>query len=212
MIKTGEIVEKKISDLLVTYPFLNSFLEENMLDFSEKEDMTLTEFFNAYDEEEVEDKALDKDRMVRSMAEYISQMIEFLGAEEEDRVKSVTILPGTNKSGEAESFDSLTIEQSEIICIVGPTGSGKSRLLADIEWIAQQDTPTSRKILINHQTPDMKWRFSSGNKLVAQLSQNMNFVMDLTVKEFLELHAKSRMVEKEEEVIARISAADNRGH
>lgn len=209
MIKTEEIVEKKISDLLDTYPFLNSFLEENMLDFSEKEDMTLAEFFNAYDEEEVEDKALDKDQVVRSMAEYISQMIEFLGAEEEDSVKSVTILPGTDKSGRKESFDSLTIEQSEIICIVGPTGSGKSRLLADIEWTAQEDTPTSRRILINHQTPDMKWRFSSGNKLVAQLSQNMNFVMDLTVKEFLELHAKSRMVENEEEVIARIIEAAN---
>ena len=209
MIKTGEIVEKKISDLLDTYPFLNSFLEENMLDFSQKEDMTLAEFFNAYDEEEIENKALDKDRMVRSMAEYINQMIEFLGAREEDSVKSVTILPGTNKSGAAESFDSLTIEQSEIICIVGPTGSGKSRLLADIEWIAQADTPTSRKILINRQTPDMKWRFSSGNKLVAQLSQNMNFVMDLTVREFLELHAKSRMVENEEEVIARIIEAAN---
>jgi ABC-type lipoprotein export system ATPase subunit len=199
MIKTEEIVEKKISDLLDTYPFLNSFLEENMLDFSEKEDMTLDEFFNAYDEEEVEDKALDKDQMVRSMAEYISQMIEFLGAEEEDSVKS----------GIEESFDSLTIEQSEIICIVGPTGSGKSRLLGDIEWTAQKDTPTSRSILINNQKPDMKWRFSAGNKLVAQLSQNMNFVMDLTVKEFLELHAKSRMVENEEEVIARIIEAAN---
>ena len=32
----------------------------------------------------------------------------------------------------------------------------------------------------------------------------MNFVMDLTVYEFLELHAKSRMVENEEEVIRRI--------
>ena len=209
MIKTEEIVEKKISDLLDTYPFLNSFLEENMLDFSEKEDMTLAEFFNTCDEEEVEDKALDKDRMVRSIAEYISQMIEFLGAGEEDSVKSVTILPGTNKSGVEETFNSLTIEQSEIICIVGPTGSGKSRLLADIEWTAQKDTPTSRRILINHQTPDMKWRFSSGNKLVAQLSQNMNFVMDLTVKEFLELHAKSRLVEREEEVIQRIIAAAN---
>ena len=55
----------------------------------------------------------------------------------------------------------------------------------------------------------MKWRFSSGNKLVAQLSQNMNFVMDLTVKEFLELHAGSRLVENQEEVIARIIEAAN---
>jgi len=209
MIKTEEIVEKKISDLLDTYPFLGTYLEENMLDVSEKQNMTLDEFFNSYDEEEVEDKALDKDQVVRSMAEYINQMIEFLGAEEEDVVRSVTILPGTDKSGEKESFDSLTINQSEIICIVGPTGSGKSRLLADIEWTAQEDTPTSRGILINDEKPDMKWRFSSSNKLVAQLSQNMNFVMDLTVKEFLELHANSRMVENEQEIIARIIEAAN---
>jgi predicted hydrocarbon binding protein len=32
----------------------------------------------------------------------------------------------------------------------------------------------------------------------------MNFVMDLTVREFLELHAKSRMVENEEEAISRL--------
>jgi ABC-type lipoprotein export system ATPase subunit len=209
MIKTQEIAAKKISDLLDTYPFLDAFLEENMLDVSEKGSMTLDEFFNSFDEEEVEDKALDKDRMVSSMAEYINRMIEFLGAEEEDVVKSVTILPGTDKSGNKETFDSLTIKQSEIICIVGPTGSGKSRLLADIEWTAQKDTPTSRSILINEQKPDMKWRFSSSNKLVAQLSQNMNFVMDLTVKEFLELHANSRMVENEQEVIARIIEAAN---
>lgn len=30
-------------------------------------------------------------------------------------------------------------------------------------------------------------------RLVAQLSQNMNFVMDLSVGEFLEMHAKSRL-------------------
>ena len=55
----------------------------------------------------------------------------------------------------------------------------------------------------------MKWRFSSNNKLVAQLSQNMNFVMDLTVYEFLKLHAESRMVENQEEVIKEIIDAAN---
>jgi ABC-type lipoprotein export system ATPase subunit len=38
-------------------------------------------------------------------------------------------------------------------------------------------------------------------KLVAQLSQNMNFVMDLTVREFLEMHAKSRMTPDTNKVI-----------
>ena len=69
---------------------------------------------------------------------------------------------------------------------------------------ACEDTPTKRKILVNGVPLDKTSRFSSGNKLVAQLSQNMNFVMDLTVHEFLELHAKSRMVQNEDEIIERI--------
>ena len=131
-------------------------------------------------------------------------MIALLRLEEKDEVNSLTILPGRNKLGDAENFGELTIKKGDIVSIVGPTGSGKSRLLADIEWTAQGDTPTLRKILINEETPDKKWRYSSSNKLVAQLSQNMNFVMDLSVYDFLELHAKSRMVENEVEVINKI--------
>ena len=130
-------------------------------------------------------------------------MIAFLG-KDEDIVMTVSILPGTDKSGNAEEFEELIIKQGEIISIVGPTGSGKSRLLGDIEWVAQSDTPTSRKILINNDVPDKKWRFSSSDKLVAQLSQNMNFVMDLSVYEFVELHAESRLVENKENIIKRI--------
>jgi ABC-type lipoprotein export system ATPase subunit len=209
MIKTAELSQKRISDLLIDYPFFTTYLEDNMVDIAEKEHLTLEDFFNAYDEEEAEEKALDKEKLLLGMSDYLNQMLEFLGAEEEDAVKSLTILPGTDKSGNPETFESLRVQQSEIVCIVGPTGSGKSRLLGDIEWTARQDTPTSRTILINDCKPDMKWRFSSANRLVAQLSQNMNFVMDLTVKEFLELHAKSRLVENEEEVIQRIIAAAN---
>lgn len=208
-IKTDELSQTRITDLLNLYPFVATYLEDNMLDVSQKETMTLTEYFDSFDEEEVEDRALDGEQLTAGMAEYINQMILFLGAEEDEGVKSLTILPGTDKSGDPEGFESLKINKSEIVCIVGPTGSGKSRLLGDIEWTAQADTPTGRRILIDDEKPDTKWRFSVGNKLVAQLSQNMNFVMDLTVFEFLELHAKSRMVENEEEVIARIIEAAN---
>ncbi len=122
---------------------------------------------------------------MEDLSSYISQMIEFLGLKDDNKVESLTILAGTDKDGEVEGFKELTIHKSEIVSIVGPTGSGKSRLLADIEWTAQKDTPTGRTILINGEIPDKKWRFSSNNKLVAQLSQNMNFVMDLTVEEFI---------------------------
>jgi ABC-type lipoprotein export system ATPase subunit len=92
---------------------------------------------------------------------------------------------------------------------VGPTGSGKSRLLGDIEWMAQCDTPTQRKILVNGHVPENKWRFSVEHKLVAQLSQNMNFVMDLTVAEFVRMHAESRMVENSNEIASSIIAKAN---
>ena len=134
---------------------------------------------------------------------YVDQMSEILGLKE-NIIEKLTLLPGTDKSGNKENFEKLEILKGEILCIVGPTGSGKSRLLADIEWTAQGDTPTKRHILINDENVDTSHRLSSGNKMVAQLSQNMNFIMDLSVYEFLELHAASRMVEDKEEIINRI--------
>jgi ABC-type lipoprotein export system ATPase subunit len=99
---------------------------------------------------------------------------------------------GFNKSKEPENIN-LTVSVGQVISIVGPTGSGKSQLLEDIECLAQGDTPTGRKILVNGVEIDEPQRFEMNGKLVALLSQNMNFVMDLSVIEFLEMHAKSRM-------------------
>ena len=199
----------KIEELLAKYPFAEAFFNENAIEVAGHEDKTFAEFLDKFTEEEIEDMALDKELLKRGLSEYIEQMKAFLGMEEEKGVEVLTILAGHDKSGNPEGFDRLDINKSEIISIVGPTGSGKSRLLADIEWTAQRDTPTKREILINGELPDKKWRFSSNNKLVAQLSQNMNFVMDLSVKEFLELHAKSRMIENIEEVTAKIIAEAN---
>lgn len=197
------IKSRKISELISEFPFLTSFFNDNGLDIRDKEELTLTEYFDGFDEDEIEDKAINPENLIFQIGEFIKQMITFLG-KEDDVVKTVTILPGRDKSGEEEMFEELVIRQGEIICIVGPTGSGKSRLLGDIEWVAQGDTPTSRSILINDNIPDKKWRFSSADKLVAQLSQNMNFVMDLSVYEFVELHAESRMVENRKQIIESI--------
>src|SRR5690606_27950705 len=134
---------------------------------------------------------------------FIRNMQEFLGLAR-DEVECLTLLPGRDKDGKRENFSEITIRQGEIVSIVGPTGSGKSRLLADIEWVADADTPTGRIVLINEKKGDKKWRLSGTRKLVAQLSQNMNFVMDLTVEEFLYLHAESRLVENEKEMVERI--------
>lgn len=193
-----------ITNVIEKYPFLIEFLNENDIVVNGKEHLTFIEFYNSFSEQELEDKAVNVELVLSNISEYLKQMIALLGLEEKNEVKSLTILPGRNKLGETETFGELLIKQGDIVSIVGPTGSGKSRLLADIEWTAQGDTPTLRKILVNEQAPDKKWRYSSSNKLVAQLSQNMNFVMDLSVYEFLELHAKSRMVENEVEIINKI--------
>ena len=89
---------------------------------------------------------------------------EFYKVLKENNIEKLTLLPGTDKSGNKENFEKLEILKGEILCIVGPTGSGKSRLLADIEWTAQGDTPTKRHILINDEDVDTSHRLSSGNR------------------------------------------------
>lgn len=199
-----EIEKLEIRQLFGRYPFLDSYLNAQGLDLTGSEALTIPALLAQLDLDEVEDKALDAESIIAGTVTYINQMLEFLGDGKDRSVEEITLYPGTNKSGKPENFDKLTFKRGEIVCIVGPTGSGKSRLLADIEWMAQADTPTGRRLLVNGDVPDPKWRFSSSDKLVAQLSQNMNFVMDLTVEEFIRLHADSRMVNNAEEVVQNI--------
>lgn len=201
--------QQTIGSLLEEYPFVMDYFQQNRLEIGGYEGSTFAEFLAGLSEDELEDKAIDTERLPKELEDYISQMLEFLGIDEKRTVQSLAILPGRNKIGQAEAFERLEILPSQIVSIVGPTGSGKSRLLADIEWAAQGDTPTGRSILINGGAPDPKWRYSPNNKLVAQLSQNMNFVMDISAGEFVKLHAESRMVEKPDEISKRILEAAN---
>ncbi len=198
-----------IDERVTKYPFVKTFLENNGVDPEKTGNISLDEYFSSIDEGTKEEMAIDPEHFFSRLEEYISQMLSFLG-EDKSTVESLTILPGHYKTGEDEKFSELTIRKNEIISIVGPTGSGKSRLLGDIEWAAGNDTPTGRTILINGEKPEKKWRYSSSEKLVAQLSQNMNFVMDLSVYEFLTLHAESRLISDKESVIERILEQANR--
>jgi ABC-type lipoprotein export system ATPase subunit len=179
-----------VEAVFARWPFVQQQLADNGLtDIADRPEARLAELLDA-------DQLSDLDG-------FIGVMEDFLGTNEE-KVNEVTITGGRAKDGSPEPVKELTVKVGEVICIVGPTGSGKSRLLADIEWVARGDTPTGRHVTINGQVPDDKWRFSSEYKLVAQLSQNMNFVMDLSVEEFLNLHAESRLATDPEEKIQRI--------
>lgn len=104
----------------------------------------------------------------------------------------LTVQGGVDKKGEKEEVDRLTLGSGEVVSIVGPTGSGKTTLISDIEQMSIGDTPTRRKVLLNGHMQGAEVRFDPRNKPVAQLSQNMHFLADMNVKEFLLMHAKSR--------------------
>ena len=211
--EAANLSKETIETLLAEYPFIEDFFAENRLTelhISDNTQLTFDAFLQSLSGEQCEEYAIDREALSHSFFEYIIQMKRFLNGDDAQGIQSLTILPGTNKSGEPENFQDLILYPSQIISIVGPTGSGKSRLLADIEWTAQKDTPTGRTILINGEVPDKAIRFSINNKLVAQLSQNMNFVMDLSVREFIELHAQSRLVENKETAVQRIIEAANK--
>lgn len=186
----------KFSKLMDEYPFTKDFFDINALPVPENTE-TIQEYAKSLSYSFLEDKGFTKQEIISRFSSFMNKMKE-LSLKTEFSVDNITISGGKDKSGNDEKIE-LTISKGEIISIVGPTGSGKSRLLADIEWMAQRDTVTKRKILINGKVPPDKWRFSIEHKIVAQLSQNMNFVMDISVIDFIHLHAKSRMIKDIEE-------------
>ncbi len=107
-------------------------------------------------------------------------------------IEEITILGGFDKQGNSEPVKKVVITKGEIFGVVGPTGSGKSSLIGDIEQLSQMDTFSKRKILVNGEAPSYDDRTNPRKKMVAQLSQNMNFLADMTVGDFLSLHAKCR--------------------
>ncbi len=184
-----ELVALGVDGLLARWPFAENWLHEQGLEPGELAGRSLGEL-------------LPGDR-IAELAAFLAEMEAFLAGDELS-VGSVTILGGRDKEGAPEPVTELTVRVGEVLCIVGPTGSGKSRLLADIEWVADGDTPTGRRVLIDGRPADRAWRTAGDRKLVAQLSQNMNFVMDLSVREFLELHAESRQADDPDGKIRRI--------
>lgn len=107
-------------------------------------------------------------------------------------MKHITVLSGCGKNGAPEHFEPLTLQPGELWTIVGNTGSGKSRLIKDIEQLADGDSVTKRRILIDGTPVPIALRRERSTHLIAHLGQNMRFVLDTSVAEFLSLHARCR--------------------
>ncbi|MDR1359516.1 MAG: ATP-binding cassette domain-containing protein [Deltaproteobacteria bacterium] len=95
---------------------------------------------------------------------------------------------GTDSAGCPESIERLELQAGESLALAGPTGSGKSEFLADIEQLAAGDTPSGRVVAYTNEKGEKSVR-SPG--LVATLSQRTNFIMDARVGEFAAMHAAS---------------------
>ncbi len=191
-----------LSELLKEHPFLMDFFEGQGIQPENQESCSVEEFIFSIQDERLEDLGLTRKQLLADFISFMEGMAA-LTADSQMKVHSLTVIGGYDKKGNKENAN-LELKPGDVVSIVGPTGSGKSRLLADIEWMADGDTPTGRRVLINGETPDKSWRFSPEHKLVAQLSQNMNFVMDLSAREFVTMHAESRFIQNPEEKVALI--------
>ena len=187
----NELLQLPLGTLLERYPWVDDFFSAHEIESAPWRDRSFHELCQSLDANFFSDIGSSPDQFFEDFFLFIQEMLS-LEAGGANTIHSIRILPGFNKLNEPEAHEVL-LTQGQVTAIVGPTGSGKSRLLEDIECLAQADTLTRRKILVNDLVPSYETRFSNSGRLIAQLSQNMNFVMDLSVHDFLVMHAESRM-------------------
>ena len=178
--------------LLAQHPYARDFFSACGLPVIGGE-QTVADFLARLEPDQLETLGLSPTQLTDQFLAFIDQMVH-LREHPTNQISSITIAGGHDKAGRPETIQ-LKLLAGEVITVVGPTGAGKSLLLSDIECLAQGDTPSGRRILINNRAPAQAERLAGDQRLVAQLSQNMNFVMDLSVREFLSMHAESRLVQ-----------------
>ncbi len=110
----------------------------------------------------------------------------------EDHDIVITILPGMTKDGRDETFEPIDISPGDTISIVGPTGSGKTAFINDIEVFAQGDTVTKRTVLVNGEAPPECFIRDPSRKPIAMITQNTKCLADLSCEEFLRMHVTTR--------------------
>ena len=126
-------------------------------------------------------------------------------------IDTITILSGHGRSGEADAVPRLDLKMGDVVSIVGPTGSGKTTFINDIELFADANTPTGRRILINGERPPTEYRDDPARNPIALITQHTTILSDLPVNEFLHTHARIRitnLVERETAIERTLSFAN----
>ena len=107
-------------------------------------------------------------------------------------VKEIRIIGGFGKAEQKEPVGEVVLKMGDVISIVGPTGSGKTAFINDIELFADENTPSRRKVLINGKKAPDEFTEDPSKNPIALITQHTNFLSDLPVNKFLEIHARIR--------------------
>ncbi|MCK5388799.1 MAG: ABC transporter ATP-binding protein, partial [Candidatus Izimaplasma sp.] len=123
-----KLLKLSIGELFRKYPYTKDFFTDHLIPYEGHENYTINQLFENMDEEVIEDNAINPELFISGLVEYMELMSSYFASETEVE-NTVTIYPGSYKDGTKEHFSKILISKGEIISIVGPTGSGKSRLL-----------------------------------------------------------------------------------
>ncbi len=120
-------------------------------------------------------------------------------------IHSITILGGRGRSGEPEAVERIDLRMGDVVSVVGPTGSGKTTLINDLELFANANTPSRRRVLIDGEPAPAHFRDDPARNPIALITQHTTFLSDLPVRRFLETHLRIRGTEeaRAEEALAR---------
>lgn len=199
--KLEQLLGKTWKDILCNIPQLVEFFDGYDINWQLSEG-PIGNIIDNITSDHFEDIGTDRIGFLENLEGFLEKLDQIAEGTEHRQINAITLYGGHDKDGNPEDLE-IHLVPGQVYGIVGPTGSGKSRLLADIEWMAQGDTPTGRRVLINGIPPDPQLRFSLEHKVVAQLSQNMNFVLDAKVSDFIRMHAESRMV-NDSDIVERV--------
>lgn len=126
-------------------------------------------------------------------------------------VKRITILAGHGKAGRPDLVGRVDLNMGDVVSIVGPTGSGKTTLINDIELFADGNTPSGRRVLFDGEPAPDSYRDDPSCNPVALITQHTSFLSDLPVETFLRTHARVRGggAEDSERIVAETIAFAN---